>query len=64
MGNVDKVVRIIILNKEILGKVMWIKMGISVGDNQWIRILFVSGMGLEEGGVGEEDERGKLSVIK
>ncbi len=37
---------IIILNKEILGEMMWIKMRISEGDNQWIRILFVSGMEL------------------
>lgn len=48
---------IVILNNEILGKVMWIKMGINAGDNQWIRILFVSGMGLGEGGVGEGNER-------
>lgn len=38
--------RIIILINEILGEVMWIKMGISTGDNQWIRILFVFGMEL------------------
>lgn len=45
------------IGKEILGKIMGIKMGISARDNQWIRILFVSGMELGEGGVGEEDER-------
>ena len=57
MGNVDKWERIIILINEILGKMMWIKMGIRGGDNQWIRILFVSGMGLGWGRVGEEDGR-------
>lgn len=36
---------------------MWIKMGINAGNNQWIHILFVSGMELGWGGVGEEDER-------
>lgn len=36
---------------------MWIKMGINVGDNQWIRILFVFGMKFGWGGVGEGDER-------
>lgn len=46
MGNVDKWEGIIILINEILGKVMWIKMGINAGDNQWIRILFVFGMEL------------------
>ena len=33
MGNVDKWRRIIILNKKILGEMMWIKMGINEGDN-------------------------------
>ena len=53
----DKWEGIIILINEILGEVMWIKMGINAGDNQWIRILFVSGIGLGWGGVGEEDGR-------
>ena len=38
---------------------MWIKMGISEGDNQWIRILFVFGMKLGWVGWRDEGERGR-----
>lgn len=39
--------------RDLLEKLMWITLGINGWDNQWIRILFVSGMELEWGGVDE-----------